>query len=95
MSTVIRMAAVAALVLAAAGSSTGRAGEAALSQGSSYAVPVVPPSASTGKPSLSLPPAVTAPAPDTCVPALPCGSHLVGEIRKDGAVILQVPALRW
>src|SRR5260370_7806151 len=30
-----------------------------------------------------------------CLPALPCGSRLLGEVRKNGAVELRVPALRW
>lgn len=53
------------------------------------------PPADTGKPALTLPPAFHAPDPNRCVPALPCGSRLIGEVRKNGAVMLQVPALRW
>ena len=30
-----------------------------------------------------------------CAPPLPCGTRLLGSVRKDGAVELQVPALRW
>jgi hypothetical protein len=30
-----------------------------------------------------------------CLPALPCGTRLLGTVRKNGAVELQVPALRW
>jgi hypothetical protein len=30
-----------------------------------------------------------------CVPALPCGTRLLGTVRRNGAVELQVPALRW
>lgn len=55
----------------------------------------LPPRADTGKPAIGLPPAELAPEPDSCVPALPCGTRLLGEIRKDGAVEVQVPALRW
>jgi hypothetical protein len=55
----------------------------------------LPPPADTGKPSVVMPPAELAPEPKDCVPALPCGSRMIGEIRKNGAVELQVPALRW
>jgi hypothetical protein len=40
----------------------------------------------------------TAPAPGSatpCAPPLPCGTRLLGAVRKDGAVELQVPALHW
>ncbi|MGE5269172.1 MAG: hypothetical protein ACM3JG_05810 [Thiohalocapsa sp.] len=30
-----------------------------------------------------------------CAAPLPCGSRLIGSVRKNGAVELQVPALRW
>ena len=53
------------------------------------------PSAQGGKPLLFAPPP---PAPENatpCPPALPCGTRLYGTIRKNGAVELQVPALRW
>jgi hypothetical protein len=53
------------------------------------------PPADTGKPAITLPPALWAPDPTACLPALPCGTRLLGEVRKDGAVVLQVPALRW
>jgi len=51
--------------------------------------------AATGKPAITMPPSLWAPDPQTCLPALPCGTRLLGEIRKNGAVVLQVPALRW
>jgi len=44
------------------------------------------------------PPAARAPGQDDsgrCVSALPCGTRLLGTVRKNGAVELQVPALRW
>ncbi|HKS87922.1 MAG TPA: hypothetical protein VJR70_00650 [Stellaceae bacterium] len=56
---------------------------------------LLPPPAETGKPAI-VPPYVASPAETNgCVPALPCGTRLLGTIRKDGAVELQVPALRW
>ncbi|HLY47426.1 MAG TPA: hypothetical protein VKQ73_17740 [Stellaceae bacterium] len=58
-------------------------------------VPLLPPSAATGKPSVR-PPAGALPGESgPCVPELPCGSRLLGSVRKNGAVELQVPALRW
>ena len=33
--------------------------------------------------------------PEACVAPLPCGTRLLGTVRKDGAVELQLPALRW
>jgi hypothetical protein len=55
------------------------------------------PSTESGKPEIGGPPSA---APDTggsarCTPPLPCGTRLLGSVRKDGAVELQVPALRW
>ena len=32
---------------------------------------------------------------ERCLPALPCGTLLLGDVRKNGAVELRVPALRW
>jgi len=57
----------------------------------------LPRPADRGKPMLSiLPPAgVGSDEAKGCPPALPCGSRLLGEVRKNGAVELQVPALRW
>jgi hypothetical protein len=65
-------------------------------------------SASSGSPILLLPPAESgkplippAPpnagigAPEGCLAPLPCGTKLLGAARKNGAVELQVPALRW
>ena len=31
----------------------------------------------------------------TALPALPCGTQLLGTVRKNGAVELAVPAFRW
>jgi hypothetical protein len=90
-----RVSALAGVALLAGAPFAASGGEAAAGYDLSYAAPALPPPADTGKPALSLPPAMLAPDPKGCVPALPCGSRLVGEIRKDGAVMLQVPALRW
>ncbi len=60
-----------------------------------YGAPGLPPRADTGEPAITLPPALFAPEPGTCLPALPCGTRLIGRNGKDGAVVLQVPALRW
>lgn len=53
-------------------------------------------SAESGKPAIGGPPAA---APgnkaDSCASPLPCGTRLLGSVRKNGAVELQVPALRW
>jgi hypothetical protein len=55
-----------------------------------------PPPADSGKAAI--------PAPDAsgardehlaCIPGLPCGTRLLGTVRKNGAVELQLPALRW
>jgi len=53
--------------------------------------------AESGKPMIG---GLPEPAPlpggaDRCAAPLPCGTRLRGAIRKDGAVELQVPALRW
>jgi hypothetical protein len=43
-------------------------------------------------------PSARAPGPGEsgrCLSALPCGTRLLGTVRKNGAVELQVPALRW
>jgi len=56
-----------------------------------------PPPADSGKPMLGTPPAVPPAEPDAagCPSGLPCGTRLLGAVRKNGAVELQVPALRW
>jgi hypothetical protein len=51
----------------------------------------------SGKPAI-VPPAARASGQEgggSCVSALPCGTRLLGTVRKNGAVELQVPALRW
>ena len=56
-----------------------------------------PPPADSGKAMLGTPPPVpwADPDRDRCPPGLPCGARLIGTVRKNGAVELQVPALRW
>ena len=56
---------------------------------------LLPPTES-GKPLVPLgPPGVAPTDPERCVAPLPCGTRLLGSVRKDGAVELQLPALRW
>ena len=62
---------------------------------------LLPSPANTGKPDPfefspdALAPAAPAGDSDKCLPPLPCGSRLIGAVRKNGAVMLEVPALRW
>jgi hypothetical protein len=62
-------------------------------------LPLLPvPPADTGKPAVVAPSvqfAYPERSPPACLPALPCGTRVIGEVRKNGAVELQVPALRW
>jgi hypothetical protein len=57
----------------------------------------LPAPADTGKAVIFTPPpaAVVQKNTERCLPALPCGTRLVGSVRKNGAVELQLPALRW
>jgi hypothetical protein len=57
----------------------------------------LPRPADSGKPAVSLtpPPNAGRDEAERCLPALPCGTLLFGEVRKNGAVELRVPALRW
>ena len=56
-----------------------------------------PPTAGTGKPVIFVPPPqpATMAEKQTCLPALPCGSRLIGAVQKDGVIELKVPAWRW
>jgi len=54
-----------------------------------------PPAADSGKPRLPAPDAPGDRATTACLPALPCGTQLLGAVRKNGAVELAVPAFRW
>jgi hypothetical protein len=60
-------------------------------------LPGLPPPADSGKPAIVPPAAAALDQSETrsCQPPLPCGTRLLGEVRKNGAVELQVPVLRW
>jgi hypothetical protein len=61
-----------------------------------WSAPNALPPADSGKPWIFTPPAVVPPRPiDDCLPGMPCGLRLLGAVRRNGAVELQVPALRW
>lgn len=71
-------------------------GQSAVQFGPPDAVSGMPPSAATGKPAITMPPTTAGETDaDRCLPALPCGTRLLGTVRRNGAVELQVPALRW
>jgi hypothetical protein len=57
----------------------------------------LPRPADSGKPAVSLMPPANAGRDEAerCLPTLPCDTRLLGEVRKNGAVELRVPALRW
>jgi hypothetical protein len=59
--------------------------------------PGLPPAADSGKPAIVAPPvaALGKNEPRSCVPPLPCGTRLLGTVRKNGAVELEIPALHW
>ena len=59
--------------------------------------PGLPPAADSGKPAIVPPPVAALGQKETggCLPPLPCGTRLLGTVRKNGAVELQIPALRW
>jgi len=83
-----------ALALAGAALAPAFAGQPAVDLG---LLPGLPPAADSGKPAI-VPPAIAAlgrnPA-DRCLPPLPCGTQLLGTLRKNGAVEIRVPALSW
>jgi hypothetical protein len=57
----------------------------------------LPPAADSGKPAI-VPPAVAAlgqSRTNGCLPPLPCGTQLLGTVRKNGAIELQIPAWHW
>ncbi len=59
--------------------------------------PGLPPAADSGKPAIVPPPVAVLGQNQTgsCLPPLLCGTRLLGTVRKNGAVELQIPALRW
>jgi hypothetical protein len=84
----------AAFVLAGTALSPGFAGQSTVDLD---LLPGLPPPADSGKPAI-VPPQVAAQGqsePESCLPPLPCGTRLLGTVRKNGAVELQVPALHW
>ena len=84
----------AAFALAGAALSPALAGQSAVDLD---LLPGLPPPADSGKPAI-VPPVAAAPEQNdtgSCQPPLPCGARLLGAVRKNGAVELQVPVLRW
>ncbi len=59
--------------------------------------PGLPPAADSGKPAIVPPPVAALGQSETgsCLPPLPCGTRLWGTVRRNGAVELRIPALRW
>jgi len=55
----------------------------------------LPVPAERGKPMLDLRLPEPLPRASPCLPALPCGTRLFGAVEKNGAIGVQVPALRW
>ena len=61
-----------------------------------WSAPTVLPPADSGKPMIFTPQAAVPRQPaEDCLPGMPCGMRLLGTVRRNGAVELQVPALRW
>ena len=85
-------AALAAAIIATAPAMAGQSGSAV----DLWSAPTVLPQADSGKPRIFTPPSVAPPRPaEDCLPGMPCGMRLLGTVRRNGAVELQVPALRW
>jgi hypothetical protein len=84
-------AALAAAIIAAAPAIAGQPGSAV----DLWSAPTVLPPADSGKPMIFTPPAVVPRLAEDCLPGMPCGMRLLGTVRRNGAVELQVPALRW
>jgi hypothetical protein len=83
-------AALAAAIIAAAPAIAGQPGSAV----DLWSAPTVLPPADSGKPMIFTPPAVVPRLAEDCLPGMPCGMRLLGTVRRNGAVELQVPALR-
>ena len=60
-----------------------------------WSTPNALPPADSGKPMIFTPPAVVPRLAEDCLPGMPCGMRLLGTVRRNGAVELQVPVLRW
>jgi hypothetical protein len=83
----------AAFALAGAALAPGFAGQSTIDLELS---PGLPPAADSGKPAIVPPPVAAGQSESgSCLPPLPCGTRLLGTVRKNGAVELQVPALHW
>ena len=64
--------------------------------GIDLSLPGTPSIAESGKARIGGPAAALGAGDATgCAPALPCGTRLLGAVRKNGAIELQVPAWRW
>ena len=84
-------AALAAAIIAAAPAIAGQPSSAV----DLWSAPTVLPPADSGKPMIFTPPAVVPRLAEDCLPGMPCGTRLHGTVRRNGAIELQVPALRW
>ena len=84
----------AAFVLAGSALAPGYAGQSTVDL---EFLPGLRPAADSGKPAIVPPPVATQGQIESgsCLAPLPCGTRLLGEVRKNGAVELQVPALHW
>jgi hypothetical protein len=61
-----------------------------------WSLPKAWPPAESGKPVLPpRPPTLQPNAAENCMPGIPCGLRLLGNVQRNGAVELQVPAWRW
>jgi len=61
-----------------------------------WSAPSILPPADSGKPAIfTPPPAILSHPAEDCLPGMTCGMRLLGTVRRNGAVELQVPALRW
>jgi hypothetical protein len=89
-----RRLAVAAFVLAGAPLAAAFAGEPMVDLDLS---PGLPRAADSGKPAIVPAPVAALGQNEAggCRPPLPCGTRLLGTVRKNGAVELQIPALHW
>jgi hypothetical protein len=91
-----RLAAAVLVSLMAASASTAFAGDRAVVLEAPDAPALQLPRADSGKPLVPpAPPGIAPSDPERCAAPLPCGTRLLGAARKNGAVELQLPALRW
>jgi hypothetical protein len=57
--------------------------------------PATWPPTDSGKPAIQMPPTFLPRSAEDCPRGMPCGLRLLGTVQRNGAVELQVPALRW